>query len=297
MGANSGSGRRAVPFSATPAIAGATLYVGSYDGKFYALDARTGRPAVEVRDRRASGGSRRRVCTACSRRTRRSPIRSTSSCRARSWEADRCYFGSGDGNVYALDATSGDLRWKFRTGDVVHASPAYADGVVFFGSWDSYFYAVDAKTGAEKWRFHGGEDPLMHNQVGFQSSPAVVNGVVYIGCRDSNLYAIDAATGSEKWRFNDSGSWVISSPAVAQGKVIFGTSDSSALLSSLDAETGKQIVRQQGSAYMFSSPSVAGNIVYHRHPQRHAGGSRSRQRSAGVGVSDGRFTRGMQAGS
>jgi outer membrane protein assembly factor BamB len=49
------------------------------------------------------------------------------------------YFGSGDGNVYALDAVSGALKWKFQTGDVVHASPAYADGVLYFGSWDSYF--------------------------------------------------------------------------------------------------------------------------------------------------------------
>ena len=40
------------------------------------------------------------------------------------------YFGSGDGNVYALDAASGALRWKFKTGDVVHASPAIADGMV-----------------------------------------------------------------------------------------------------------------------------------------------------------------------
>jgi outer membrane protein assembly factor BamB len=83
------------------------------------------------------------------------------------------YFGSGDGDVYALDSATGDLRWKFKTGDVVHASPALAEGVLFFGSWDSYFYAVDAATGKEKWRFHGGEDPTIHNQVGFQSSPAV----------------------------------------------------------------------------------------------------------------------------
>ena len=123
-----------------------------------------------------------------------------------------------------------------------------ADGVVYFGSWDSYFYAVDAATGAQKWRFHGGEDPLIHNQVGFQSSPAVVDGVVYTGCRDSNLYAIDAATGSEKWRFDDAGSWVVSSPAVTNGKVIFGTSDSSLYLV-LDAETGKPIVRKQGKAF------------------------------------------------
>ena len=75
--------------------------------------------------------------------------------------------------------------------------PPIVDGVLYFGSWDSYFYAVDAATGKEKWRFHGGEDPLIHNQVGFQSSPAVVDGVVYTGCRDSQLYALDAATGKE----------------------------------------------------------------------------------------------------
>jgi len=171
------------------------------------------------------------------------------------------YFGSGDGNLYALDAASGELRWKFAAGDVVHASPAYADGVVYVGSWDSYFYAVDAASGTEKWRFHGGEDPLIHNQVGFQSSPAVVSGVVYTGCRDSNLYAIEAATGKEKWRFNNNGSWVVASPTVKDGKVFFATSDS-ALYHVVDAATGKAVLQQQGKAFMFSSPAIAGDVVY-----------------------------------
>jgi outer membrane protein assembly factor BamB len=171
------------------------------------------------------------------------------------------FFGSGDGHVYAVDAASGELKWKFAAGDVVHASPAYADGVVFVGSWDSYFYAIDAATGKEKWRFHGGEDPVVHNQVGFQSSAAVVDGVVYVGCRDSNVYAIDAASGKEKWRVNNAGSWVVGSPAVANGKVIFATSDS-ALYQVVDAASGKPIVHEQGKAYMFSSPTVAGGVVY-----------------------------------
>src|SRR5438874_8855791 len=170
------------------------------------------------------------------------------------------YFG-GDGNLYALDSATGGLRWKFKTGDVLHASPALADGVLFFGSWDSYFYAVDAATGKEKWRFHGGEDSLLHNQVGFQSSPAVVNGTVYTGCRDSNLYALNAATGKEKWRFFNDLSWVITSPAVADGKVFFATSDSS-LYHVVDANTGKAIVRQQGKAFMFSSPAVVDDVVF-----------------------------------
>jgi len=88
----------------------------------------------------------------------------------------------------------------------------------------------------------------------------VVNGTVYTGCRDSNLYALDAATGKEKWRFFNDLSWVITSPAVADGKVFFATSDSS-LYHVVDANSGKPVVRQQGKAYMFSSPAVAGDVV------------------------------------
>ena len=248
------------PVPSTPAIEGDTLYIGSYDGKFHALDARTG----ATRWKFSTEGERRFEAKGLHGfQPKNQTIADAFDVFLSSPVVARgtVYFGSGDGNVYALDATSGELKWKFRTGDVVHASPAYAEGALYFGSWDSYFYALDADSGKEKWRFHGGEDPVIHNQVGFQSSPAVVRGVVYTGCRDSNLYAIDAATGKEKWRFNNGGSWVISSPAVSAGKVMFGTSDT-ALYHMLDAETGKPIAEKQARAYIFSSPSVAGNVVF-----------------------------------
>jgi eukaryotic-like serine/threonine-protein kinase len=102
--------------------------------------------------------------------------------------------GSGDGNVYALNASSGQ--------------PAIADGTVYIGSWDTYFYALDVNTGTLRWRFKTGDDPDIHNQVGRQSSAAVVDGVVYFGCRDSKLYAVDAHTGVQKWAFDNKGAWV-----------------------------------------------------------------------------------------
>jgi len=71
---------------------------------------------------------------------------------------------------------------------------------------------------------------------------------------------LDAATGKEKWRFNNELSWVITSPAVAQGKVFFATSDSS-LYHVVEAATGKPVLRQQGKAYMFSSSAVANEVV------------------------------------
>ena len=171
------------------------------------------------------------------------------------------YFGSGDGNVYALDANTGTAKWKFATGNVVHASPAIADGVVFIGSWDSFFYALDAATGKEKWRFKTGEDTKTYNQVGIQSSAAVADGTVYFGCRDSNFYALDAASGKQKWVFNNKGSWVITSPAVHAGKVYFSTSDSG-MFYSFDAKSGVQITSAKYVWPMFSSPAISGNTLY-----------------------------------
>lgn len=247
------------PVPCTPAIANGTLFAASYDGKLYALNTQTG----AVRWKFATEGERRFEAKGIH------GLEPKNQTIADQYDVflsspvvvqNSVYFGSGDGHLYALDTGTGELKWKFKTGDVIHASPAYANGVLYVGSWDSFFYAVDATTGKEKWRFHGGEDPLIHNQVGFQSSAAVVDGVVYVGCRDSNVYALDAGSGAEKWRFNNEMSWVITSPAVVGGKVYFATSDSS-LYHVVDADTGKSAVRQQDKAYMFSSPTVVGDVV------------------------------------
>src|SRR5437879_6036843 len=189
------------PVPSTPAVAGGIVYFGSYDGKFYALDAQDGK----LKWKFATGGERRFEAKGIH------GMQPKNQTIPDPWDVylsspvvgqGTVYFGSGDGNLYALDGASGDLRWKFHSGDVAHSSPALADGAVYFGSWDTFFYAVDAVTGKEKWRFKGADDPLIHNHVGFQSSPSIAFGVVYTGCRNSNVYALDTVTGKEKWRFN-----------------------------------------------------------------------------------------------
>jgi eukaryotic-like serine/threonine-protein kinase len=249
------------PVPSTPAVSGGLIYFGSYDGYFYAVDAREGHLRWKFR----TEGERRfeaKGIHGFQPKTQTIPDPFDLFLSSPVVADGAVYFGSGDGNVYALDAATGALRWKFATGDVIHASPAFYAGSLYVGSWDSNFYAIDAATGKEKWRFHGGEDPVVHNQVGFQSSPTIAAGTVYTGCRDSNLYALDAATGKEKWRFFNDGSWVIVSPAVDGGKIVFATSDSS-LFYVADTATGKPLVKQGTGAYVFSSPALAGGIAYY----------------------------------
>jgi eukaryotic-like serine/threonine-protein kinase len=247
------------PVPSTPAVAGGVVYVVSYDSRLHALDLGTGEPVWTYR----SGGERRFEARGLhGLQPRHQTIADPFDVFLSSPVVAQglVVFGSGDGKLHAVDAATGAARWSFATGDVVHGSPAYADGVLYVGSWDSRVYAVDAATGRERWRYQGGEDALLHNQVGFQSSPAVTDGIVYIGGRDSKLHAIDARTGQERWTFPTGMSWVISSPAVARGRVIFGTSDSSEF-HMVDARSGASLVKEPAQAYMFGSAAVAGDVV------------------------------------
>jgi eukaryotic-like serine/threonine-protein kinase len=247
--------------TSSPAVVAGAVFFESYDGTFYAVDAATGKLKWKFK----TSGERRFTATHLHGtqpvgESMPDPFDFYLSSAVVS--NDAVYFGSGDGNVYAVDAASGQLKWKFPTGDVVHASPALADGTLFIGSWDSYFYALDAATGKEKWRFKTGEDKEIHNQVGLQASPAVADGVVYFGCRDSNFYAVDAKSGQRKWAFNNKGSWVIGSAAVKDGKVYFATSDSG-LFYAVDAQSGAQIFSWSSKKWpMFSSPAIVGRMLY-----------------------------------
>ena len=250
-----------VRVTSSPAVENGVVYFGSYSGRFYAVDAATGTLKWKFQtagEKRFAGKHLHGSEPAAE--SMPDPFDFYLSSPAL-W-GGAVYFGSGDGNVYALDAATGALKWKFHTGDVVHASPAISEGTLFIGSWDSYFYAPDAASGKEKWRFKTGEDHNIYNQVGIQSSAAVVDGVVYFGCRDSNLYALDARTGEKKWAFNNKGSWVITSPAVRDGKVYFATSDTGTVYA-LDARAGTPIFSLKfGGWPLFSSPALAGGMLY-----------------------------------
>ena len=245
----------------TAAVSSGSVFFESYDSNFYCLDAATGKLKWKFK----TEGERR---FAAKHLHGAEPAAETMPDPFDFFLSSpvvvngTVYFGSGDSNIYALDSATGSIKWKFKAGDVVHATPAVANGTVFIGSWDSYFYALDATTGREKWRFKTGEDPDIHNQQGIQSSAAVADGMVYFGCRDSKFYALDAATGKQLWAFPNKGSWVIASPAVANGKVFFATSDTG-LFHALDSKTGAPIFSLDFKHWpMFSSPAIAGDFAY-----------------------------------
>jgi outer membrane protein assembly factor BamB len=157
------------------------------------------------------------------------------------------YVGSGDGNLYAIDAVTGTEKWRFKTGDIIFSSPAVSNGIVYVGSNDNNLYAIDAVTGKEKWRF------ITATTV--YSSPVVMDGIVYIGSGDNNIHALDAATGREVWYF---ALYIHSLPAVSNGVIYIA---SGGYLHAIDIRTGEKWYFGMGSND-FSSPVVSNGVVY-----------------------------------
>jgi outer membrane protein assembly factor BamB len=153
--------------------------------------------------------------------------------------------------------------WDFMTGDVVSASPAVVDGVVFVGSWDGYFYAIDVSEGSLIWKFQVDcqntvipipPQCLAPNQVPpdrslsdggiITSSAAVVDDRVYFAA-GKTVYSLNA-DGSLRWK-----------------TVICGNPDKPGC--AMDAADPNRI---------FSSPAILGNNLFIGHTADGADGYR-----------------------
>ena len=175
----------------SPTVSNGLVYVGSHDGKVYALNASTGMVGENSElhnDVVWSFTSGNMIMFS-------SPA-----------VADGVvYVGSYDSNVYALNATKGAFIWSYKTGYSVVSSPAVSNGVVYVGSEDDNVYALNASTGALIWKYATGGMIMV-------SSPAVADGKVYIGSNDFNVYALDAANGSLVWKYPTGATWFLRQP-------------------------------------------------------------------------------------
>jgi len=118
--------------NSSPAVAAGTVFVASFDGDVYALDAVDGKLKWKFK----TGGERRFTAPGIHGAMPRTELMADPFdvfLSSPTVVGETVYVGSGDHHIYAIDAQSGAKRWAFETGNVVHASPAVAAGVLYIG--------------------------------------------------------------------------------------------------------------------------------------------------------------------
>ena len=249
-----------------PAVVNGVVYIGSYDDKIYALNAKNGALIWSF----TTGGY---IDT--------SPTLAN----------DVVYVNSGDNKTYALNAKNGAFIWSYATKSRIDSSPTVADGRVFTCSSDRHVYSLNATNGAVLWNYtlsggvmlsspaisddrlfigtYGGVyalnstngSLLWHFTVhgGFDSSPAIAYGLVLVGSSNGNVYALNASTGTIVWNYM-TGGYVDSGPAVFNGVVFVGSADHNVY--ALNASSGNFVWKYTTGGVVASSPAVADNIVF-----------------------------------
>lgn len=125
-------------------------------------------------------------------------------------------FEGAENHVYALDAATGDERWRFDQAANPGFLPVATNGaLVFVPSLDNHVYALDADTGTEVWRFQTGGR--------VEAAPALIGDTLYVAGMDSFVHALDTGSGKALWQFAIDGD-ANYGPTVVDGVAYVGTS-------------------------------------------------------------------------
>jgi outer membrane protein assembly factor BamB len=180
-------------------------------------------------------------------------------------------FGSKDrdDSVYALNASTGALVWRYQTSTLeysdVGAAPTisppgrngFADGVVYVTGKDKSVYALNLTTGSLIWKY-----ALAKGTKGDLSGTALVGSRIYLGS-DTGVYALNAITGALIWNVLPSEVFY-ASPAVTgpSGQQVLLIGDLSGNLYALRLATGATVWTQKPTYGFWGSPAVSQGAFY-----------------------------------
>lgn len=95
--------------------------------------------------------------------------------------------------IYALDGTTGTVKWKFDAGSELELPTDGLNNMLYVTSHDWKLYAIDCKTGVKKWTINNIDSVFPCLVIGS-------DGTVYVGCTNPpGLEALNGKTGKRKW--------------------------------------------------------------------------------------------------
>lgn len=254
-------------FYAAPTLMGDQVFVGDFTHTFYSLNRQTGAENwsfAEAKDRYIG-----------------KPLAIES--------AGLVLVPNADHHLYAIDG-SGQLKWKFTTGDPVWAQPVTDGQRAYAASMDGYLYAINLGDGSQVWSANLGaavvyslalsEDGshlyagTLGNEVlsvdaqtgtiawrqktdgGVWGRPVFHEDLLIFGDETGKIYALNASDGAQRWSL-DAGGSIISSGAIMDGEgIAFPTEDAGVVAVDFN---GTKLWTQAVNGKLYSNPVYAGN--------------------------------------
>ncbi|NLE95804.1 MAG: PQQ-binding-like beta-propeller repeat protein [Dehalococcoidia bacterium] len=149
----------------TPAVADGVVYVSTFEGHIYSLDAATGKTLPWTYAHEFGFVS--------------SPFVADGT----------VYVASFDRSLSAIPIGAESPSWRFQAGNWFWATPVLANGTLFAPSLDGVLYALDPVTGKPKW------GTMYQTDDAIASSPVVVGDSVVVVTKKGDVHVVNQATG------------------------------------------------------------------------------------------------------
>ena len=151
---------------------------------------------------------------------------------------DFVFVGGQGGYVYAFEAATGVIRWRYQGKRMFKGSPCVYENRLYTGNTDDMFRCIDLATGKLVWQLNTGTD--------CDSSGVVFEDRLYVAGESGFVHCLDPRTGKHHWKteIGGTGKGTLggsngseTSPAIADGELFAATYDG--FMYCLDVKTGK----------------------------------------------------------
>ena len=164
------------------------------------------------------------------------------------------YIGSTGGNVLALDARTGAVRWQHAIGQFLNDStPVVVGRVLFVGANRTWVLALDATNGRQLW--------AANLQEVIKAAPTYADGLVLVNSSNATT-ALDARTGLVRWAFRENGfGWPTTAAPTVNGQTVYVAQGTRTIVYALNLQTGRQLWAYNAADRLISTPVIVGNSV------------------------------------
>lgn len=186
---------------------------------------------------------------------------------------DTVYADSFDDRLYALNLSTGAIRWSARAGNVLMSTPIVDDGLVVVGSGHDGF--LDSDDSAQVWGRAGGDDVIAFDLQGRKKwsfhtvgedmpSPASNGEILAFANGDLHAYGLQLRTGQPVWRTALSGIDTMASATLDGNRLFIGLCHNMPHLRetvALDIRMGRMLWKNPNGS-CDASPAVDNGMVF-----------------------------------
>lgn len=109
------------------------------------------------------------------------------------------FFGTMDKDFYALNASTGNLKWTFKTEGAILTTPLVYKGKIYFGAFDGNLYALNPTAREKGLPFPAQGEWLFKAGDWIWTGPIRDGDTLYFATTRGRVYAINALSGKPVW--------------------------------------------------------------------------------------------------